>query len=621
MVCKNCGAKLYDGDRFCSKCGTRITEEAAPPAVKREPETVRPLSIPVEKTSRSKRRSGVRDASSAPEKKSRAPKVILGLLGVAIVVLMANGARLANYYHKNFSTPEEYYRWVERKAVREHSKAFAECYVNYLVGYLREYDSCVSGELRVELGEAGRNILGLTGVDWFGKGALTYESTNKDNVMQSVLGLEIGGEKLLTVDAILDFNDEAAYMGISGLSDTYLAVDTDQQGFVDGFVYTSGMEPGEYLDSLKLLETLYKECPGKAQMEALARRYLELLLDSIDDVKMRTGKTVRAENVTQTCTSLELYLDKNDIQNMLTGFLEELQEDPEVEALLLQAYDLAAELGMDTGYYWDAEEFYEAFQDAIDDILDDMDYYVTYHDELDMTIYVDNKGQIIGRTMKFPNSWEELAFSYVNPHEGNRFGYKGSITMDGGEVSITGSGKESGSRINGSFTVRYGGAGIVNVEVKDFDMKSLKKGYINGRFTLTAPSGIGRALSLSSAYSFLSDMQLVVDMSMNKTSGKVGMELMEGRELWGSVTFSVTRSDGRKISVPSTKSAIFVDDDSDFEEWWNTIGWEDFIKRLEKAGLPAGAIDTVEEFGGLDIDEVMDRLADMMWSLMYSLDM
>ena len=25
--CKNCGGPIYEGDKFCSKCGTRVVEE------------------------------------------------------------------------------------------------------------------------------------------------------------------------------------------------------------------------------------------------------------------------------------------------------------------------------------------------------------------------------------------------------------------------------------------------------------------------------------------------------------------------------------------------------------------------------------------------------------------
>ena len=248
-----------------------------------------------------------------------------------------------------------------------------------------------------------------------------------------------------------------------------------------------------------------------------------------------------------------------------------------------------------------------------------MDYYVTYHNELDMTVYVDDKGQIIGRTMNFPNSWDEVSISWLNPHQGSRFGYKGSIIADGEEISVTGSGKDFGNKINGSFTVKYEGNGILDIEVKDFDMGSLRKGYLNGSFTVTASSGIGRATNMRSLASYLSDMELIINISMNRSSEKWSMELREGRDLWGSLTISAKSGNGSKISVPSTRSAIFVDNDSDFEEWWNTMEWDDMIKKMNKAGLPSDAMDAVEKFSEMNADEVMDELSEMMWSLMYGL--
>ena len=693
MECKNCGSRIFEGDKFCSRCGTRVVEEALPVEAEREPvntidgaarpeaggtaaepgkpeagkttvklekreasETAEPLkseeekagkaeseglkkaeapgeeneqrlplSIPEEKPSKSQSWfkgifKGRNDVSAPAKPKRWVLRVILGIFGVAAVVLIANSAKLVNSYHRDFSTPEEYYRWVERKALQKNAKTIAEYYVNHFVEYLHRYDSHTSGEIRVELGDAGRDMMERAGLEpWFEEGAFTFDSINKDSVAQSMLGLEIGGEKVFSVDTIMDLRDEAVYLGLPGLTKTYLGIDTGDSGFAKEFEYVFGMEPEEYLDTMEMLEVLYRECPDKRQMEALANRYLELLLDSIDDVKMRTGKTARAGSISQTCTTLEIYLDKNDIQSMLTEFLEELQEDSEVESLLFQVYELAEELSLNTGDYRDADEFYEAFQDEIDNILDDMDYYVTYHDELDMTIYVDDKGQIIGRTMEFPNSWDEVSVSWLVPHHGSRFGYKGSIMVDGEEISVTGSGKEFGNKINGSFTVKYEGNGVFDLEVKNFDMGSLRKGYINGTFTVTPSSGIGRAMNMRSVDSYLSDMELRINISMNRSSEKWSMELREGRDLWGSLTFSSKSGSGRKISVPSTRSTIFVDNDSDFEEWWDTIEWNDLIKKLDKAGLPADAIDAVEEFSDMSADEVMDELSDVLWSLMLDL--
>lgn len=673
MECRNCGSPILEGDRFCSKCGTRVAEEMQAEEVRMEEvkaeetgteaaqaeevrmeavkaeetgteaarsEEVRmeavkaeeagtgtpmaegkpiPLCIPEEEPSKPQNSwkrmfKGRKAAVEADRLNKWIPRVVLGLFGVIIVVLLANSARLINSYHRNFSTPEEYYRWVERKTVQKNAKTLAEYYENYFLDYLRRYDSRTSGEIRLELGNAGREMMESVGLDpWFGEGSITCETIRRSGVEQSILGMEIEGKKLFSMDAVMDLRDEAVYLGFPGLTEKYLALDTGEKDVIREFENVFDMEPEEYLRFMELLEAFYRECPDKKQAEALANRYLELLLDSIDDVKIRMGKTVRVDSVAQTCTTLEIYLDKDDIRNMLSGFLKELKEDSEIESLLYQVFELVEELDSDAGYYRDAEEFYEAFQDRIDEILDDMDYYITYHNELDMTVYVDDKGQIIGRTMEFPNSWDEISVSYLFPHRGSRFGYKASVVVDGEEMSISGSGKEFGNKIDGNFTFKYDGNGIVDVEVENLNLKSLKKGYLYGRFTVTASSGIRRLGDMGIVYSYLSDLQLILNISMDGSFEELGIELREDRELWGALTMTVRSGSGKKISVPTTKRAIFVDDDSDFADWWDTIEWEKLIKNMDKAGMPSDTIERVEEYSEMDPREFMDEFLKQIW--------
>lgn len=639
MVCKNCGSKLFEGDKFCSKCGTRVTDEM--PAETQAAETEKtdaeskpemakaediPLSIPEEKPSKAKKwnkknkKNGSMTEKPGEKKKSIAPKVIFGVFGLAAVVLLVNSAKIVNYFHRTFSSPEDYYRWVESRTINDYAKTVSEYYADYILEYFHRYDKRVTGEISIEVKDAGKDILelaGLAGVDlsWFEKGTLTFEENSKSNIMQSIWGLELGGQRLLSMDTIFDYNDAAAYLGFPELSKTYMTVDIDNPDFAEGFSYMAGMEPDEYASTLELMERLYKECPDKKQMEALTARYLELFVNNIDNVKMRTGKTVRAEGITQKCTSLVIYLDKTDMQRIMTEFLKELQDDETVENLLYQLYDMLEELDMDMGYR-NADDFYDGFLNSIDDIIDDMDYFITYHNELEMTVYVDDKGRIIGRTLEFPNSWDEVTISYIMPHKGSKFGYKGSITIDGEEVSLTGYGKDFGNKVNGDFTVKYEGMGIVDIAVKDFNLKSLKKGHVNGSFTVKASSGISRALDIVSSYSYLSDMTLAIDISSGKSSEKWSMELKEGRDVWGTLTVAVSRGNGKKVSVPSTRNSILIEDNWDFEDWWDTLRWDAFIKKLDKAGLPSKTIDAVEEFSELDSDEILDRLSDVMWSLM-----
>ena len=656
MECKNCGSPILEGDRFCSKCGTRVAEESQDEAERAEEfrdETERaeesrkeaeraeesrkeaegaeesriktsgaegkeiPLCIPEEVPSRSNSLwrnmfKGKKVTVNAVKPEKRASRVIPVILGAVVVILIANSAKLINSYHKIFSTPEEYYRWVERRSIHKNAEIFAEYYANYILEYLRGYDSRTSGEICLELGNAGRELLESAGLEpWFQEGTFTYETTCMDEVEQRILGIEIEGEKLFGLDTVMDLRDEAVYLGFPGLTEKYLALDTEGKDFVRIFEDVAGMKPEEYLREMELLEAFYKECPDKKQVKALVDRYLELLLDCIGDVEMRTGKTVRAGSVAQTCTTLEIYLDKDDIRNMLSEFLKELREESEVEALLHQIFELVEKLEPDEGYYRDAEEYYEAFRDRIDEILDDLDYYVTYHNDLNMTVYVDNKGQIIGRVMEFPNSWDEVAVSCLFPHRGSRFGYKASVVSNDGEIMVTGSGREFWNKIDGSFTVQYDGNGIIDVEVEDFDLKSLKKGFLNGCFTVTASSGIRRIGDMGMVHALLASPRLVLDVSMGRSSRELGIELREGRVLWGALTITVRNGDGKKIAVPTTKKAIFVEDGSDFADWWDTIEWEKLIKSMDKAGMPSDSIERMKEYSGMDAGEVMDKLLEL----------
>lgn len=70
------------------------------------------------------------------------------------------------------------------------------------------------------------------------------------------------------------------------------------------------------------------------------------------------------------------------------------------------------------------------------------------------------------------------------------------------------------------------------------------------------------------------------------------------------------RDKGRKISVPSTKGSVFVEDQRDFEDWWDTVKWEDLIKKMNKAGFPSEVMDAVEEYSQMNGYEILEELAD-----------
>ena len=69
---------------------------------------------------------------------------------------------------------------------------------------------------------------------------------------------------------------------------------------------------------------------------------------------------------------------------------------------------------------------------------------------------------------------------------------------------------------------------------------------------------------------------------------------------------TTSRTSGEKAKIPSNKTIIEVEDEEDFEEWYETIDWDAYIKQLKKAGIPSEIIDVIEEMSDMDADEFIE---------------
>ncbi|MGN0167984.1 MAG: zinc-ribbon domain-containing protein [Acetatifactor sp.] len=659
MVCENCGKEVPEGDKFCTQCGWKVpveeakTEEPAAEEVKaeepqaEETKTEEPVAEEVKAEEPQAEETKIEEAAAEevkaeepqaeeaktgelppsptnppePEKKKFNKKIAI-IIGSAaalmLVLIVANWATLTNTMKRTFSSPEKYYQWVEKNTVKDAAASAASIYSSYLLETLKVYDTGSSAELTLELGEAGQDMLslaGLAGMDlsWFESATISYEGYSKDNVVQNSIGLGLGRDKLLTLDSIIDIEGENAYLAIPELSKSYIGVEMDDLS--DYSYYLDDSSDGvEYMDVLK---TICERLPEEKQVQKLLAKYFDIALGCVEDVEMKKGKTLRAEGITQTCTELEVTIDADTVEDVLKAVLEEMEDDGDIKEIIIRLCDELAKQDMDGLEDIDSEEVYEAFRDACKEARKDAKYAVDSDMELVMTLYVDKKGNVRGRTVEYDDGWDSFKLEVANPHKGSKFGYKASADVDGQEFAVTGSGKDSNGTINGDFSVKYNGAGIVDITAKKFDTDSLKKGCLNGEFTVKASSGISRALGMASTASFLSDMVLSIDVSMSSSSNKLIVSLTEDGDNWGSVTLAASRKSGKRASVPSEKKTIFVEDEDDFEDYWDTIEWDSFLKKLDKTALPSDVVDYVEDIADMDADEVMEELEYLMWDLMY----
>lgn len=596
MFCANCGNQIAEEEKFCSQCGWRKPEadsvSAAPvmdpiPPMQEMPMNNVPVNpMPV---------NGVPAEKAASGKKM--PKgVLIGIAAgvvalVVILVFVFSSATVKNWSKKTFSEPEEYYRWVEGRAAEEAASNVATVYNDYLRESLKRYDMSVNMEAKIELEEAGMDMLslaGMSGVDmsWFESANVAGNVSVKDNM----ISFSMGETDILSMAGVLDLAEEYAYIQLPDLSDMYMSADD-----VDG--------AEEMIEVFEALKVLYEIAPDEKLVEDLLNKYTALALGCVDDVELSDG-SIRAEGVTQDCVELEVTIDEKNMADMMETVLTALAEDEEVKEWFVESETAMQESDLDVNMDMDPEELYEEWQDLVEDAADEADSIADYDMEIVMVVYVDSKGNICGRTLEY----EGLTVEMIMAHDGSDFGYNLAIEAGGESVALTGKGKDNGGKLTGEFAVEYNGMALVEIAVEKLDTNKLAKGQLSGTFTVVPSSALVRALDMSDYSSVIGEMSVVIEAESDANSMKLVCSVLQDEEKWGTVTLTASKDNGEKVKVPSDKNVIEVEDADDFEEWYETVDWEAYIKKLEKAGVPSEVIDAIEDMEEMDAEEFLRAL-------------
>ena len=596
MFCANCGNQIAEEEKFCSQCGWRKPEadsvSAAPvmdpiPPMQEMPMNNVPVNpMPV---------NGVPAEKAASGKKM--PKgVFIGIAAgvvalVVILVFVFSSATVKNWSKKTFSEPEEYYRWVEGRAAEEAASNVATVYNDYLRESLKRYDMSVNMEAKIELEEAGMDMLslaGMSGVDmsWFESATVAGNVSVKDNM----ISFSMGEADILSMAGILDLAEEYAYIQLPDLSDMYMSADD-----VDG--------AEEMIEVFEALKVLYEIAPDEKLVEDLLNKYTALALGCVDDVELSDG-SIRAEGVTQDCVELEVTIDEKNMADMMETVLTALAEDEEVKEWFVESETAMQESDLDVNMDMDPEELYEEWQDLVEEAADEADSIADYDMEIVMVVYVDSKGNICGRTLEY----EGLTVEMIMAHDGSDFGYNLAIEAGGESVALTGKGKDNGGKLTGEFAVEYNGMALVEIAVEKLDTNKLAKGQLSGTFTVVPSSALVRALDMSDYSSVIGEMSVVIEAESDANSMKLVCSVLQDEEKWGTVTLTASKDSGEKVKVPSDKNVIEVEDADDFEEWYETVDWDAYIKKLEKAGVPSEVIDAIEDIKDMDAEEFLRML-------------
>lgn len=578
MFCAKCGTQIQESEKFCPNCGTPVSESeiTEQPVTEAQP-------VPV---------------NSAKKKKGKVIAIVLGSVAAVFVAagvaIAANFASINNFFHKTFSSPEQYYQYVEKKNVDEMVKLGGDAYSNYLQNIQNTYNTTYSVSTSVDLAEAGQDLLELAGfanvdLSWVKSISANTEYTLNGDKGGISISAGVNGDNLLSVVTATDMKKGKAYVQIPELNSTYIGIEMED---LMGYSYDSWADAWE--EQQEMYEQLSQNMPSRRTLENLLDKYMNTALSCVDGVDMQS-KVLKAEGIEQNCTVLKVKIDNDTLENMLDAILKEAEKDKELEKAIT---DIAETVDEEYG-----EDAYDDFIEALEDLQDSLEDADDI--ELVMTVYVDGKGNIVGREFET----DDMAVTFKMPMDGKNFGFEYSIEQGSTSVSLTGSGKRSGDKIDGEFRLRYTGATILNITADDLNLATLKKGQLNGKLDVAVGSGIGMVAGEVPGLSVLQKMRFSLTSKTTDNSWEYVFVVNYDDEDMGTLNVAGESKKASDVKIPTGSDVIDVADVDDLQEWVDEIDWDKVVSELEDTDLPRSAVKAVKEFGdtldGTDLEDLL----------------
>lgn len=442
------------------------------------------------------------------EQKNKKLIAIIGIIAACLVVFGVAGAmnarRIANTFKEKTSSPEEYYRYVEEKNRDASLKQMDTSYGNYRDAATKQKEN-QKITYQVELGDTLKALASGYGVE-----SATIETTSKmqDSVLTNHTVLQLNGKDAANMNTYLDYSSKEAFIQIPEVSSSYLDLTSTLQEAASSIpmsdLYLTGADMEKYL-------------PEADKIDKLITTYSDIVLKNIKKVE-RSQETITAGEISQECTKLAVTCDGEDVKKISKEILEELKEDNVVKEII-ENIDASA---------------YDSFQTQIEDALAELESEEADDSKLEMNVYVDEKAQIVGRTVVLSAEGESFEIKALQPRKDSKSGYSLEIASDGVQYFVvTGNMEEKSNKLSGDFSVSLDeslnpGDGsvlsmtdLIKISVQDMDLKAIEKdGSLKGSIELSSEQ-----IPAVAGYKLRIDMDNGKDQFNNKVAVLVGSDV------------------------------------------------------------------------------------------------
>ena len=631
MFCPNCGAKIEDNDVFCGVCGAKIsefapTDDVVETVVESESDAVtetaeepkidavtgpvveppveaaeniesvaEPEPTPVPIAMQTGEVAPATAKTSKPIYKRVWIYIVAAVVILAAVVLI-NFRFFANTARKLFMSDEAYYQYVEGEYAQKMLNLDLTIYDEYFRnafnvsdrGYEYEISAGCSDEF---LDDMAKYVVGdEIELDWLKDIKLTGESGVRDYKNMTNAELTINGEKILSGEFIGDCEEGNLYAACPQLFEDYLGVDiSDEIGDMDALK-----------DTYDMIGDIYRSLPDKSKLNKVAGKYIDIAIGGLNDVSIK-DYSLKASGVKQNVSKIKVDISEKDAMDVVVAELETFIDDDELRNLLKDSGIFESEILSSRMYNMygadmpDFDEIYDELIEEAEDVLDEFqDYECDSNEHIDMEVYVDNKGDIVGRKISF----EGVTMEYAAPKDGSKLGFVSEVSESYNSrtrsyFKLSGTGENHSGKISGTFGLEVEDEHMCDIVVENFDTDRLWNAEIAGDFTLTNfASEVVDEIPISGA---IRKMGLKFETNITPDTFDVNMKLLSKNEEDMNLHIKSTKCKASKISVPSSSKVTFVEDERDIMEILEDLEFDALYDALYDAGIPDDYIDLLED--------------------------
>lgn len=587
MFCENCGNQMPEGAIFCEQCGARLENN-----MNAEQNAVSDggnVNIPgnggfeppvVKKTAK---------------KLSKKAKISIIAAGVAVVggltTLGVLGAPyVQNWFYKTFMPEDKYLQHAVENGTEDFLDGVIPC-VGIVKNAFSSESGGAEGKLEVKVGEGFHELLNSQSpetaqqLEWLESVGMNFDGAVNKNTFGTNASVTLNGTDIASLEMVMDMDEGAFYYTLPELNPT--SVKMEMEGY-----------SAEEVDRVfEQVEQIAAVIPEDEVIERIITKYLKCAAEQVDDVE-EESETVEIKGISQKTTVLTAKITQKTLMKVYKAVLKEAKNDDDIKKIIK---DFASLEGMDM----DADEVYDQFRSGIDSILESMPSDYDSDEHVDLKIWLNGKGDIIGLGIEY----DEVEVFFRTVEKGKKFGVELVVEAEGQSFGMSGSGENNNNKKTGEFNIDFNGMDIVKIAISDIDSNKLKEGSFVGSISIEPTSKASKMLSMAGGIDDeLIDLISGLKLKLSATEKTAEISLHTNNKLIASISAEVEKNDNSTVEIPS--DYIDINNDSDAaEEWIKNFDITTLIDNLRDAGVPAELLDQMEEGYNSSIAEETETYA------------